>query len=227
MANLIVTIDGPAASGKSTVARLLADRLDAAFLDTGAMYRAVTLAAINAGIDMTSQTDLLEIIQNTDFDFSVCNDKTIVSINGCDVTDQLRKPEITENARYPAAAPKVRAKLVEMQRKIAEKYQTVVTEGRDQGTVAFPNANVKFFLTADPGERAKRRHTELQNAGTNQKIQKVRSDIEKRDKSDQNRRAGPLKPAENAIIVDTTALSIEQVVENLLEYVQNKCSKNT
>ena len=220
MANLIITIDGPAASGKSTVARLLADRLKASFLDTGAMYRAVTLAAMQAGVDMLNQQKLLDVLDNTNFQFSSKQGKMLVSIDGVDITEQIRQPQITENARHIASAPKVREKLVQMQRAFAAGEDKIVTEGRDQGTVAFDNAQFKFFLTADIDERARRRQVELKAQGRDENLKQTRKAIEQRDKSDQSRAIGPLKPAENAVIVDTTDLTIEQVVEKLLHYVQ-------
>ena len=226
MADLIITIDGPAASGKSTAARLLARKLDASFLDTGAMYRAVTLAAMRAGVDMNDEQKLIEVTQKYNFQFSEKSGEMNVRIDGSDVTEQIRSPDVTANARYIAAAPRVREKLVQMQRRYAASRQKIVTEGRDQGTVAFSDADIKFFLTADLAERAKRRQAEL-GISESQSATDVQKAIEQRDKSDQERAVGPLKPAEDAIIVDTTNLSIEQVVEKLADYVKEKCSKRT
>lgn len=222
MAGVVITIDGPAASGKSTVAGLLAQRLGAAFLDTGAMYRAVTLAAMRASIDMTNENEFLRIIESSKFHFSTEHGKTLVRLDGADVTDEIRTPEVTANARHAASAPKVRAKLVEMQRKLAAEKEKVVTEGRDQGTVAFPDAGVKFFLTADARTRAQRRQAEMPDADREQDIDQVRRAIEARDKSDRDREVGPLRPADDAIIVDTTGLTIEQVVRTLLDYVEDR-----
>ena len=165
MADLIITIDGPAASGKSTAARLLARKLNASFLDTGAMYRAVTLAAIRAGVDLNDEQKLLDITQTCEFQFSVKAGKMTVRIDNSDVTEQIRSPEVTANARYIAAAPRVREELVQMQRQFAADRHKIVTEGRDQGTVAFDDADVKFYLTADSVERARRRQAELQAKG--------------------------------------------------------------
>ena len=223
MAGVVITIDGPAASGKSTVARLLALRLGADFLDTGAMYRAATLAAMRAGIDMKNEDELLRIIESSDFQFSADRDKTVVRLDGADVTDEIRRPDVTANARYAASAPKVRARLVEMQRRMAAEKEKIVTEGRDQGTVAFPDANVKFFLTAAAKTRAQRRRAEMPDADARQDIEQVRRAIEARDKSDRDREVGPLRPADDAIIVDTTELTIEQVVRTLLGYVEDRC----
>jgi cytidylate kinase len=227
MADLIITIDGPAASGKSTAARLLANRLGASFLDTGAMYRAVTLAAMRAGVDLSNEQKLLDVIQKHEFQFSDRSGKMTVRIDGSDATEDIRGPEVTANARYIAAAPRVREKLVQMQRQFVAGRRKIVTEGRDQGTVAFHDANIKFFLTADLAERARRRLAELSAKNAAGSLDQIQKAIEQRDKSDEDRTAGPLKPAEDAIVVDTTNLSIEQVVEKLEDYVREKCSKKT
>ena len=224
MAVLVITIDGPAASGKSTIARLLAKKLGASFLDTGAMYRAVTFAAIKEGVDLQNEESLLDIIENNDFRFSAKNDLMTVRINGIEVTEQLRDPEVTANARYIAAAPKVREKLVQMQRQYAAEQERIVTEGRDQGTVAFPDAEAKFFLIAQPRERARRRLAELQAKGINESLEKIQELIEKRDKTDSERDVGPLKPAQDAIKIDTTDLNIEQVLEKVLGFIPHSNS---
>jgi cytidylate kinase len=225
MADLIVTIDGPAASGKSTTARLLARKLSASFLDTGAMYRAVTLAAMKDGVDLDNQEELLGVLQKHQFRFSVRDDRMRISIDGVDVTEMIRNPQVTAIAKYIAAAPKVREKLVQMQRQFAEDRRKIVTEGRDQGTIAFADAHVKFYLTANPAERARRRQEELEIKGENESFEQTQKAIEERDKSDQSRAVGPLKPAEDAIIVDTTNLSIDEVVDKLIKLVEEACSK--
>jgi len=222
MASLIITIDGPAASGKSTAARLLAERLGASFLDTGAMYRAVTLAAMRAGVDMSDEEKLLGLLRNREFQVDIKEGKTVVQIDGVDVTEQIRRSGVTANARYIASASKVREKLVEMQRQFAARHEKIVTEGRDQGTVAFPSADIKFYLTAEAAERARRRQAELQAEGR-ENLEQIQRAIEERDKSDEDRGVGPLRPADEAIVVDTTDLSIEEVVEKLLCYVKEKC----
>ncbi|MBN2182574.1 MAG: (d)CMP kinase [Sedimentisphaerales bacterium] len=225
MADLIVTIDGPAASGKSTVARLLARKLGASFLDTGAMYRVVTLAAIRAGADLSDQRQLLDVMDESEFKFSAEQDKMLVFLDGTDVTERLRDRQVTDNARYIASAPKVRQKLVGMQRVFAATELKIVTEGRDQGTVAFADADIKFFLTAEPAERARRRLAEMP-AGDGLSLEQVQSDIERRDKSDRDRAVGPLKPADDAIVVDTTDLNIDEVVDKLFGFVKEKCLKD-
>ncbi len=223
MAEMVITIDGPAASGKSTAARLLAEKLGASFLDTGAMYRAVTLAAMQADVDMSDEDKLLGVMETSEFQFSLRDDKMVVCIDGIDVTEQIRQPQITANARYIASSPKAREKLVEMQRQFAAGRGKIVTEGRDQGTVAFSDADIKFYLTADSIERARRRQAELRAKGSDENLEQIQKAIEERDKSDENRTVGPLRPAEDAIVVDTTDLSIEEVAEKLLGYVKEKC----
>lgn len=223
MAKLIITIDGPAASGKSTAAKLLAQKLGAVFLDTGAMYRALTLAAMQAKVDLNNDNLLIDVLNKNSFLFKADDDKMFASINGRDVTGQLRSVEVTANAKYISSSKKVRQRLVQMQREFADTYEKIVTEGRDQGTVVFPDATVKFFLTADLRQRAKRRQAELAAKGIAQSLESIERAVNERDKSDRSRTVGPLKPADDAIAVDTTALSIEQMVQKLLELVKSKC----
>ena len=219
MSKLVVTIDGPAASGKSTTARLLAERLGASFLDTGAMYRAVTLAAMQAGVDLSSGEKVLGVLSTTEFEFSSSQGLMVVSINGVDVTERIRQADVTANAHYIASSAKVREKLVQMQREFAGRQEKIVTEGRDQGTVVFGDADVKIFLTADGVERAKRRQAELVSKGEGGDFEQIKKAIEERDRRDESRAVGPLKPAEDAVVVDTTDLSIDEVVEKLCSIV--------
>jgi cytidylate kinase len=198
--------------------------LDAAFLDTGAMYRAVTLAAMKAKVDLKNEKKLLAVLDKNDFEFETKQNEMSATINGEIVTEQLRNPEVTANAKYIASSAKVRQRLVQMQRDFAARCQKVVTEGRDQGTVAFPDADIKFFLIADPAKRAERRQAELSAKGINESIESIQKAIEERDKSDRSRTVGPLKPADDAVIIDTTNLSIEKMVEGLFEIVETKCS---
>jgi cytidylate kinase len=224
MADLVITIDGPAGSGKSTVARLLAERLDAAFLDTGAMYRAVTLAAVRDGADLSDPQRLIGVMDRHRFDFETAKGVMLVRIDGRDVSETIRDNELTGQVRHAATAAPVRARLVETQRAFAAGHARVVAEGRDQGTVAFPDARVKFYLTAEVDERARRRVVELQTKGMKADFEQIRREMESRDESDENRSVGPLKPAADAITVDTTGLSIEQVVDRLQQIVQERTS---
>ena len=147
----------------------------------------------------------------------------LVRIDGVDATAQIRDPKVTANARYVACLAPARQRLVDMQRRFAQAYERIVSEGRDQGTVAFPDANVKFYLTADLNERARRRQVELKAKGIMQTDDEIRQAILKRDQSDENRAVGPLKPADDAVIVDTTDLSVDEVVEKLVDFVKQKC----
>lgn len=224
MAQFVVTIDGPAASGKSTVARRLAERIGATFLDTGAMYRAVTWAALQDGVDLADEAQLAGVIDRHAFAFEAVAGDMKTLVDGADITDRIRAPELTANVRHIASSATLRAKLVEMQRQFAERHERVVTEGRDQGTVAFPDAAVKFFLVADPAERARRRHAELMAKGLKADVEALREAIVSRDASDENRAVGPLKPAADAMCIDTTQLSINEVVECLTEQVKARRS---
>jgi cytidylate kinase len=220
---MIITIDGPAGSGKSTVAAMLAGRLGACFLDTGAMYRAVTVAAMQGGVDLADEGQLVGVLRENDFEFTIDDDLTRAAVNGCDVTDDIRRPDVTANVKYIASAPALRAGLVEMQRRLAGEYEKIVTEGRDQGTVAFSDADFKFFLSAGAAERARRRQVQLGENGIALGLDKIQSEIEKRDKSDESREVGPLTPADDAIIIDTTEMNAEGVVEKMLSYISGKC----
>jgi len=219
MALFVVTIDGPAASGKSTVARRLASRIGATFLDTGAMYRAMTFAAMRDAVDLKDESQLIGVISRHTFEFEPGDDAMRVFLDGQLVTDQIRSPELTANVRCIASSPPMRARLVQMQRQFARRCERVVTEGRDQGTVVFPDADVKFYLVADATERARRRKLELESQGIEADLDELRRAIESRDRSDESRAVGPLKPAPDAICVDTTRMTVEEVVECLLNRI--------
>ena len=222
MALFVVTIDGPAASGKSTVARLLAGRIDATFLDTGAMYRAVTWAARRADVDLHDEGKLAGVLESHSFAFEPTAGQLRTIVDNKDITAEIRDPALTADVRHIAASPTMRDRLVEMQRQFAGSHKRVVTEGRDQGTVAFPDAALKFYLVADPAERARRRQRELQDQGRPADLEQLKVAIEARDRSDRSRAIGPLKPAPDAILVDTTNLSIDEVVERLLRHVTER-----
>jgi cytidylate kinase len=219
MPKLIITIDGPAGSGKSTTARLLAEKIDAAFLDTGAMYRAVTVAAMKSQLDLGNVETVEKLIDSADFKFEITNNQMAVKINNKDITEQIRDPKVTENVRFIASQPSLRSRLVKMQQNFAQKYQKIVTEGRDQGTVVFPDADYKFFLTADSAQRTKRRAEELTEKGLKVDLTKLRKEIEIRDAADKNRNTGPLVPAKDAVIIDNTNLTLEQTVNEILKII--------
>ena len=208
---MIVTIDGPAGSGKSTVARLLADRLQVRFLDTGAMYRAVALAVLQSDVSESDRDAVGKLVTGIQIEF----DDHRLLLNGCDVSRQIRTPEVTAISSIIASNPLVRSRMVELQRGIG-RAGSLVTEGRDQGTVVFPQAEYKFFLTASLDARAWRRHQELAAKGSTLQLTVVKDQLRQRDERDENREHAPMKPAENAIIVDTSEKTIAQVVSLLL-----------
>lgn len=217
MNGMIVTIDGPAGAGKSTVARALARRLGFCHLDTGAMYRAVALAGLQAGVDWTRPAALAELAAT--LDIRVSGGRTY--LQGVDVTDSVRTQEVTSATRYAANNPQVRAHLVRLQQAVAA-GNDIVTEGRDQGTVVFPQAECKIFLTASPEERARRRQLDLQQRGEAGTLEEILTAQQRRDHEDATREVGPLLRAEDAVEVLTDGLTEEQVVASLEELVRNR-----
>lgn len=217
---MIITIDGPAGSGKSTAARNLATALGIAFLDTGATYRAVTLKAINENADMGNDAELAEIARNADIRLDVSSGQLKVILDGGDVTLRIRNDDISSSSYYVARSAACREILVELQRCIGKQLGSFVTEGRDQGTVVFPDAQWKFYLDASPEVRAQRRCAEAQARGEKVDYQQILWNIIERDSRDKNRAVGPLAKAPDAINVDTSVLTIDQTVQTLLKYVR-------
>lgn len=219
MKKLVVTIDGPAASGKSTTARTVAKRLGYKYLDTGAMYRAIGLKALKAGVDVNDEAGMAELARETEVDVKTLSSGTRILLDGVDVTDELRSPEVSAAASAVAALGPVRERMVEIQRAVGAEGG-IVAEGRDIGSVVFPDAEVKIYLDADLSTRAERRKRELNGKGTVVKLGKVERDIRSRDKSDSNRRHSPLVVPEGAAVVDTTHLTIEEQIEEVLRGVR-------
>lgn len=213
---MIIAIDGPAGSGKSTIAKLIAEDLGLVYLDTGAMYRLVTLKALNEGI----LGNLDKIVKMLD-DLRIDIKKNGFYLDDTNVSEEIRKPIVSENVSDIAAIREVREKMVDLQRKFSES-KNVILDGRDIGTVVFPNADVKIFLIADAKERANRRYKELVEKGENVKIEEIYENILKRDKIDSTRKESPLKKANDAIEVDTTSKNIEEVKNEILYIIKQK-----
>lgn len=215
---MIIAIDGPAGSGKSTIARLIAKDKGLIYLDTGAMYRLVTLKALNKGIlgnnDLNYFEEIKKLLDNLNIDIK----ENGFYLDNVDVSEEIRKPIVSENVSDVAAIREVREKMVDLQRKFSES-KNVILDGRDIGTVVFPNADLKIFLIADAKERAKRRYKELVEKGENVEIEEIYENILKRDKIDSTRKESPLKKAEDAIEVDTTSKNIEEVKNEILRMI--------
>lgn len=216
---MIITIDGPAGSGKSTAAKVLAGVLGFAYLDTGAMYRAVTLAALRGGVDLQDQAALADLAGRMDLRMEQTGGELRVLLNGEDVSDEIRSAAVSDNCHYVARAPEVRKHLVAMQRhmgsELAASAGGVVAEGRDQGSVVFPAADAKFYLDATPEVRARRRHEEMAADGQDVTYRQVLAAIHARDGRDRSRAVAPLVKPDGAVEIDTTDMSIEQVAEQL------------
>ena len=213
---MIIAIDGPAGSGKSTIAKLIAEDLELVYLDTGAMYRLVTLKALNDGI-LGNLDKIIKMLDNLNIDIK----ENGFYLDEIDVSEEIRKPVVSENVSDIAAIREVREKMVDLQRKFSES-KNVILDGRDIGTVVFPNADVKIFLVADAKERSNRRYKELVAKGENVRIEEIYENILKRDEIDSTRKESPLKKADNAIEVDTTSKNIEEVKNKILNIVRKK-----
>lgn len=215
---MIITIDGPAGSGKSTVAQTLAKRLGYRYIDTGAFYRAFTLKAMRVGVNMKDEALLKQLLQETKIELRNSEGGTRVFLDGKDVSEAIRTPEVTGNVHYIASRPALRERLVEQQR-MASEGVGAVAEGRDTGTVVFPSAERKFYLDAGVEERARRRYLELLETMRGITYQDVLEELKKRDERDTSREASPLKMGDDFIYFDTTDLTSEEVVEALLKKI--------
>lgn len=220
---LIVTIDGPAGSGKSTLARQLAERLGLDFLDTGAMYRAIAAKAIERGIAIAQEPYyVVELARNCPLQFDWATDPPRLSARGADVTDRLRDPDVTGAVSDVAAIGAVRSVLVDNQRRIGQEHPRLVTEGRDQGSIVFPRAAVKFYLDASPAVRAQRRAEQLREMGKPVQLEQIRKNIIERDRKDSTRSDGPLICPDDAIRIDTSDMTLAQVLDLLEQNVRAK-----
>jgi cytidylate kinase len=218
----VITIDGPAGSGKSTVSKMLAKRLGYIYVDTGAMYRAVAVLARDAcSSDPLDETSLEAICSELDLQFSSSNGEARLFANGRDVTEEIRQPEISSLASAVSAKTVVRERLSKIQKSMGSDGG-VVLEGRDMGTVVFPDADLKFFLDASPEIRSKRRYLELEAKGEETTPEEVYGLMLERDHNDRNRQLAPLKPATDAVMVDSSNLQIEEVVQLMLDHLEAK-----
>ena len=212
---MIIAIDGPSAAGKSTIAKLLAKKLGIEYIDTGAMYRAVALKAIRCGTNIDDEAELAALLEGTSVDLS----GTQVLLDGEDVSGLIRTEEISMGASRISAIPAVRAKLVALQREIGAR-KSVVMDGRDIGSNVFPGAEYKFFVTASPEVRAERRRKELAERGEDVPFEDLLADIKKRDWDDSNRPLNPLVRTEDAVLIMTDDLNIDEVLETVINYLQ-------
>jgi cytidylate kinase len=218
--HLVITLDGPAGAGKSTVAKLLAQRLGISYLDTGAMYRALTLKALRLKMDLSDEEALTTLARRTKIAFADMPDGSLhVTLDGEDVSVDIRTADVTNNTFYAARTGGVRTLMVAWQRQIGTS-RCIVTDGRDQGTVVFTDAKYKFYLDADIEERVRRRFKELNEAGRKVDLDQLRMDIKERDHKDFSRSVGPLKKALDAVTIDSTGLDVEGVVNKIMKLIE-------
>lgn len=219
-----IAIDGPAGAGKSTIAKKVAKELSCVYVDTGAMYRAMALYLLRQKVSRENTSEIGTTCQNADITIEYQNGVQIVLLNGENVNEFLRTEEVGNMASVSSAIPEVRQKLLNLQRKLAA-TMSVVMDGRDIGTTILPDAEVKIYLTASSLTRARRRYLELQEKGIDCNLEEIQKDIEERDERDMNRTVSPLKQAEDAVLVDSSDMTIEQVVSHILEIYHSRVSE--
>jgi len=220
----VITVDGPSGAGKGTLCMLLADKLGFHLLDSGAIYRVLALAAIHHGVDTESEDALVPLATHLDVQFIAEGDLVKVILEGEDVSGELRKEETGMAASKVAALPRVREALLRRQRAFSA-APGLVADGRDMGTVVFPEAQAKIFLDASAEERANRRLKQLQEKGLDVRFADLLSEIQERDDRDRNRPVAPLRPAEDALVLDSTSMTIDEVVEKALQYIESKLAE--
>ncbi|OBX47834.1 (d)CMP kinase [Haemophilus haemolyticus] len=219
----IITVDGPSGAGKGTLCYALAEKLGYVLLDSGAIYRVTALAALQRKTDLTNESALAELARHLDIQFIPQNGEVNILLAGMNVSHLIRTQEVADAASKVAVFPEVRSALLQLQQDFA-KNDGLIADGRDMGTVVFPNAQVKLFLDASAEERAKRRYKQLQNKGINGNFEQILAEIKERDFRDRNREVAPLKPADDALLLDSTTLSIGEVIDQALAYIQEKVS---
>lgn len=219
-----IAIDGPAGAGKSTIAKRVAKELSCVYVDTGAMYRAMALYLLRREVNRENPEEIGNICQEAEISIEYKNGEQLVLLNSENVNSYLRTEEVGNMASVSSANPKVREKLLDLQRKLAASM-SVVMDGRDIGTTILPGADVKIYLTASSLTRAKRRYLELQEKGESCDLEKIREDIEERDRRDMNREISPLKQAQDAVLVDSSDMTIDEVVKRILQIFREKMIK--
>ncbi|MGP4077013.1 (d)CMP kinase [Halobacillus sp. K22] len=221
MDTMTIAIDGPAAAGKSTVAKRVAEKLSLIYVDTGAMYRALTWKALNNNVSLENEQKLAQLLKDTDLRLVQTDNGQRVILDGEDVSDDIRSSDVTNQVSIASKHKDVREEMVSRQQELVNQ-QGVVMDGRDIGTHVLPDADVKIFMIASVEERAERRHKENQSKGFDSDLELLKEEIRRRDDIDSNREVAPLVKAEDAIIVDTTSLTIEEVVEQIIKVVNEK-----
>ncbi|OOF37572.1 (d)CMP kinase [Rodentibacter heidelbergensis] len=218
---IIITVDGPSGAGKGTLCYALAEKLDYALLDSGAIYRVTALAALKSAVDLKDELALAELARHLDIQFVPQNGEVHIFLNGENVSHLIRTQEVADAASQVAVFPQVRAALLQLQQDFAQN-EGLIADGRDMGTVVFPQAQVKLFLDASAEERAKRRYKQLQSKGISGNFAQILAEIKERDFRDRNREIAPLKPAEDALLLDSTTLTIDEVISQALGYIQQR-----
>ncbi|MFN4226545.1 MAG: (d)CMP kinase [Candidatus Ratteibacteria bacterium] len=221
MKNFVIAIDGPAGAGKSTVAKIVAKKLNFLYVDTGAMYRALALKAMKERIPFSDDEKLIQMAKNTKITLSYDDNNFKIFLDGQDVTNEIRNEQVSKNTSYIASILKIREILWDMQRKLREK-NNLVMEGRDIGSKVFPDAQLKIYLDASVEERAKRRYLQLKEMGIEENLEKIKEEIKQRDEKDKNRKIAPLVIGDDYFYIDTTNLTIDQVVEKIISLFREK-----
>lgn len=222
--NIIITVDGPSGAGKGTLCYALAEKLGFDLLDSGAIYRVTALAALKKQVTINDETQLAHLARNLDVTFLPQDNEVKIILEGKDVSKQIRTQEVADTASKIAVFPKVREALLQLQQSFVSE-KGLIADGRDMGTIVFPNAQVKLFLDASVEERANRRYKQLQIKGISGNFAQILAEIKDRDFRDRNRSVAPLKPADDALLLDSTELSIDEVITQALDYIQSRISQ--